>query len=280
MSRRARSDGGPRDATPVPVPEPTPVPVVDTHCHLDLMDGEIERALADAGAAGVATMLSVGIDVATSRWQAQLAAEHRQVWAAVAVHPNEAARGGAGEADLAEIGRLAALPQVRAVGETGLDHFRTEGEDGRARQVDSFRAHIDIAKRAGKALVIHDREAHESVLQVLREEGPPPVTVFHAFSGDENFARRCAEQGYLMSFAGNVSFANAPALRAAAAAVPADLLLVETDAPFLTPVPFRGRPNGPHLIPLTLRALATARGEELEQTCAAVARNAARAFGW
>jgi TatD DNase family protein len=264
----------------VPAPEPLAVPVIDAHCHLDLMDGDVAANVALAQSVGIATVLTIGVDVATSRWQAQVAEEHPAVWAAVALHPNEAAQGAATDEALQEIARLAALPQVRAVGETGLDHYRTEGADGHARQERSFRAHIAIAKDTGKALVIHDRDAHHDVLRVLTEEGPPPVTVFHAFSGDAAFARRCADAGYLMSFAGNVSFANAPTLREAAAVVPAELLLVETDAPFLTPVPYRGRPNGPHLIPLTMRVLAEVRGEDLDVTCAAVAANAARAFGW
>jgi len=280
VSKRTRHDGGPRDASPVPPPEPLSVPVVDAHCHLDLMDGEVDANVALARSVGVSTVLTIGVDVPTSRWQAQVAAEHLYVWAAVGLHPNEAAQGAATDEALREIARLAALPQVRAVGETGLDYFRTEGAEGHARQESSFRAHIQIAKDCGKALVIHDRDAHEQVLRVLAEEGAPAVTVFHAFSGDAEFARRCADAGYLMSFAGNVSFANAPTLREAAAVVPAQLLLVETDAPFLTPVPYRGRPNGPHLIPLTMRALAQARGEQVDLTCAAVAANAARAFAW
>lgn len=270
--------GAPREGGPVPAPERLPVAVVDAHCHLDLMGGAVAEHLAVARSVGVTTVVSIGVDVATSRWQAQVAAEFDGVWAAVALHPNEAAAGAATDEALAEIARLAALPQVVAVGETGLDHFRTVEAAGRAAQEVSFRAHIAVAKDSGKALVIHDRDAHGDVLRVLAEEGAPPVTVFHAFSGDAGFARRCADAGYLMSFAGNVSFANAPALREAAAVVPADLLLVETDAPFLTPMPFRGRPNGPHLIPLTMRALAAARGEELADTCRAVAANAGRAF--
>ena len=280
MSRRSRHDGGPRDATAVPAPEPLGSPVPDVHCHLDLMDGDVAANVSQARSVGVEPLLTVGVDLATSRWQAATAAAHPGVWAAVAIHPNEAARGAAADHQLAEIARLASLPQVRAVGETGLDFFRTEGAEPLSRQEASFRAHIAIAKETGKALVIHDRDAHDQVLRVLREEGAPPVTVFHAFSGDAGFARACADAGYLMSFAGNVSFANAPGLREAAAVVPEELLLVETDSPFLTPVPFRGRPNGPHLVPLTVRVLAEARGADLDHTCAAIAANAARAFGW
>jgi TatD DNase family protein len=195
----------------------------------------------------------------------------------VALHPNEAGRGAATPDALAEIERLAALPQVKAIGETGLDHFRT-GEDGRGPQEDSFRAHIAIAKRTGTALVIHDRDAHDDVLRVLAEEGAPERVVFHCFSGDPAMARTCADRGYWMSFAGNITFKNAGALREAATVAPADLLLVETDAPFLTPMPYRGRPNASYLVPLTMRALAEIRSDDLDALCAAVAANGRRAF--
>lgn len=272
MSRSALREG---DAPPAP--EPLAVEVVDAHCHLDLMGVPVDEALAAARSVGVRRVVTIGIDVGTSRWQAEVAGSHPDVYAAVAVHPNAAPRE-AGEAAYAEIAALAALPQVRAVGETGLDHYRT-GPAGHLRQEDSFRRHIAIAKERGKALVIHDREAHDDVLQVLAAEGAPERTVFHAFSGDEAMARVCAERGYVMSFAGNVTFKNAGPLRAAAAAAPRDLLLVETDAPFLTPMPYRGRPNGPYLIPLTLRALAEVRGEPAEELAAAVAATAERVFG-
>ena len=273
MNRGAGRVGG-----PVPAPESVPIPVVDAHCHLDLMEVDVTDALALAQSVGIATVVSIGVDVETSRWQARIAATHPDVWAAAAIHPNEAGLGRANDEALREIERLSLLPQVRAVGETGIDHFRTEGAAGHRLQESSFRAHIAIAKTAGKALVVHDRDAHDDVLRVLSEEGAPDRTVIHAFSGDVDFARACARAGYFCSFAGNVTFKNAPALRAAAAAVPPELLLGETDAPFLTPMPYRGRPNGPHLIPLTLRVLAAARDEDLDVTCAAVAANALRAF--
>lgn len=255
------------------------MPVADSHCHLDLMDGDLDTHLAQARSVGVTTVVSVGVDVPTSRWQTEVAARHPDVWAAVAIHPNEAGLGHATDEALREIEALAQLPQTRAVGETGLDHFRTETAEGHAHQEASFRAHIAIAKAAGRPLMIHDRDAHDDVLRVLSEEGAPDVVVFHAFSGDAAFARRCAAAGYHASFAGNVSFKNAEDLRTAAVVVPAGLLLVETDAPFLTPMPFRGRPNGPHLIPLTMRALAAARGDDLDELCDQVRRNAERVFG-
>jgi TatD DNase family protein len=260
-----------------PAPEPLAVPVLDSHCHLDLVGGDVGAQLDAARGVGVDTVVQVGIDVDSSRLSARVAAEHDGLWAAVALHPNEAGRGAATPEALAEIEQLAGLPHVVAVGETGLDHYRT-GEEGRAPQEDSFRAHIAIAKRTETALVIHDRDAHEDVLRVLAEEGAPDRVVFHCFSGDAAMARVCADHGYFLSFAGNVTFKNAGDLREAAAAAPQELLLVETDAPFLTPMPHRGRPNASYLIPLTMRALAEVRGDDLDALCAAVASNGRRAF--
>ncbi|MEU8526761.1 TatD family hydrolase [Streptomyces sp. NPDC048629] len=286
-----------KDAPP-PLPEPLLVPVADSHTHLDMQNGTVEEALARAAAVGVTTVVQVGCDVKGSRWAAETAAAHPEVHAAVALHPNEAprivlgdpdgwSRQGAREAGgdaaldeaLAEIDRLAALPEVKGVGETGLDHFRT-GPEGMAAQERSFRAHIEIAKRHGKALVIHDREAHADVLRVLGEEGAPERTVFHCYSGDAEMARTCAEAGYYMSFAGNMTFKNAQPLRDALAVAPLELVLVETDAPFLTPVPYRGRPNAPYLIPITVRAMAEVRGIEVDALCEALAANTALAFDY
>ncbi|MGA4802619.1 TatD family hydrolase [Streptomyces lavendulocolor] len=286
-----------KDAPP-PLPEPLGVPVADSHTHLDMQSGTVEEALAKAAAAGVDTVVQVGCDLKGSRWAAETAAAHPQVHAAVALHPNEAprivlgdpdgwSRQGAREAGgdaalddaLAEIDRLAALPEVKAVGETGLDFFRT-GPEGIAAQERSFRAHIEIAKRHGKALVIHDREAHDDVLRILAEEGAPERTVFHCYSGDAGMARICADAGYYMSFAGNVTFKNAQPLRDALAVAPLDLVLVETDAPFLTPVPYRGRPNAPYLVPITVRAMARVRGIDEEAMSTAIAVNTARAFDY
>ena len=261
-------------AEPPPAPEPLAGPAIDTHCHLDLVGGRIERVLAAAREVGVTRVVTVGVDVDSSRWCAQAAADHPDVYAAVAIHPNEAHR--ADDAAWAEIERLARRPGVVAVGETGLDYFRDSAPA--AAQEESFRRHIEIAKAAAKALVIHDRQAHEDVLRILEEQGPPRATVFHCFSGDAAFARRCADRGYLLSFAGTLTFANAPYLREAAAVTPLEQVLVETDAPFLAPVPYRGRPNAPYLIPLTLRALAAAQGRDLAQVTRAVWDNATRAF--
>jgi TatD DNase family protein len=251
--------------------------VADSHCHLDIMGGDVQAQLDLARSVGIDTVVQVGVDLESSRLSAELAERYDDVWATVALHPNEAGRGAATPEALQEIRRLAELPQVKAIGETGLDHFRT-GPDGQGIQEESFRAHIAIAKETGKALVIHDRDAHDDVLRVLREEGAPEVTVFHCYSGDAAMARVCADAGWYLSFAGPVTFKPNDELRAAAAVCPQDRLLVETDAPFLTPMPFRGRPNAPYLIPLTMRALAVTRGADLDELCHAVADNTRRAF--
>jgi TatD DNase family protein len=266
-----------------------PDEALDSHCHLDIMKVPVDDVLADAHAVGIRRVVTIGTDLASSRWAADCAAVHPDVYAAVAVHPNETEAAGTvpaegmpaermpAEAVLAAIEALAALPQVRAVGETGLDYYRDWAAP--AVQRDWFRAHIEIAKRTGKALVIHDREAHEDVLRILDEHGPPERVVFHCFSGDERMARQCAEAGYVMSFAGNLTFAGAQPLRAAAAAAPASLLLVETDAPFLTPVPYRGKPNAPWFAALTLRRLAEVKGMDTAELCQQVTGTAARVFG-
>jgi TatD DNase family protein len=268
-----------------PLPEPLRVPVADSHTHLDMQDGTVEEALSKAASVGVTTVVQIGCDVERAHWAAGMAAAHPSVHAAVALHPNEAPRlaekGGREALDtaLAEIEKLAALPQVLAVGETGLDYFRT-GEAGVAEQQRSFREHVAMAKRLDKALVIHDREAHEDVVRILREEGAPERTVFHCYSGDADMARVCAEHGWFMSFAGNVTFKSAQQLRNALAVAPPELVLVETDAPFLTPAPFRGRPNAPYLIPVTLRAMAEVTGMTEDALAGHVAANTARAFGY
>jgi TatD DNase family protein len=286
VSRSASSRAN-RRGEPPPSPEPLPAPAVDSHTHFDIAvggeerqptDAEVDAEIAAAVAVGVPRLVQVGVDVESSRWSAELAARHPNVLAAVALHPNEAGAGAATESALAEIDRLAAEPRVRAVGETGLDRYRT-GAEGWAPQEASFRAHIEIAKRHGIALVIHDRDAHDDVLRVLEDEGAPEHTVLHCFSGDAGFARACIERGYVLSFAGTLTFGNAGYLREAAAITPLDQLLVETDAPFLTPAPLRGRPNASRLVPHTVRALAEVTGTDLEQLCEALTQNAERIFG-
>jgi TatD DNase family protein len=238
-------------------------------------DATLREIMAAARAVGIARVVTVGTDVESSRWSAERAEEHDGVYAAVAIHPNEVA--GVPDGAIAEIEALARRPRVVAVGETGLDYYRDHAAPELQRRW--FRAHIAIAKRTGKALMIHDRDAHADVLRILAEEGPPPRVVFHCFSGDVAMVKTCAEAGYVMSFAGNVTFANAQPLRDAAAAAPPDLLLAETDAPFLTPVPYRGRPNSPAMTAYTLRCLAEVKGMALADLCDAVTATAERIFG-
>lgn len=272
-----------------PVPEPLPHPVVDNHCHLDIARGDLEtpalpvaEAIAAAAAVGVPRIVQIGCDLERARWAVAALADHPQLVAGVALHPNEAPLVvAAGRLDhaMAELEQLVrSHDRVRAVGETGLDFFRT-GEDGIAAQVESFRRHIDLAKRTDRTLVIHDRDAHDAVLRVLDEEGAPERWVMHCFSGDAAFARACLDRGAHLSFAGTVTFGNAAHLREALAMAPQDRLLVETDAPFLTPAPHRGRVNASYLIPITMRLMAQVRGEDLGELCVAVEANTDRAFG-
>lgn len=292
--------------TPPAAPEALRVRVADSHTHMDMQTPQVPEIIAAAEAVGVTPLVQVGVDLSSSRWAVEVAGQYPgKVWAAVALHPNEAPRvvhgdgaegveaddtdwtekarpaGGVAalEAELAEIDALAGLPEVVAVGETGMDTFRT-GPEGTRAQEESFRRHIAIAKKHGKALMIHDREAHDAVLRILAEEGAPERVVFHCFSGDADMAKVCAEHGYFMSFAGNITFASAEPLREAAHVAPAELILVETDAPFLTPKPYRGRPNAPYLIPLTLRTLAEVKGMDEDELATIVASNAHRAFGF
>lgn len=282
---RKRAGGSGRDLTRPESPEPLPVPVYDNHTHLEFEDGldvlDPQESLARAEAVGVGGVVQVGTDLETSGWGADLAGSDPRVLAAVALHPNEAPRLAAeGEltTHLSELSRLAVLPRVRAVGETGLDFFRT-GEDGRAAQIESFEAHIDIAKENGLALQIHDRDAHAAVVETLLRVGAPERTVFHCFSGDAALAHICNEHGWFMSFSGTVTFKNAPQLREALRTARPELVLVETDAPFLTPAPFRGRPNAPYLMPHTVRCVADTWERELDVTCEGLARNTERVYG-
>lgn len=271
--------------------DPTPLEqhVVDAHCHLELPYGDepvlpLEQALQRARRAGVDRIVQTGFDLRSSRWAVQVAQEHDGLIAAVALHPNEApaiaARDGmaALEEAWAEIDALASHPTVRAVGETGMDFFRT-GEEGREVQEQSFREHIRMAKRHDRTLVIHDRDAHADVIRVLLEEGAPDRVMFHSFSGDAAMAATCAEQGWFLSFSGTVTYKNAPHLREALALLPRDLVLVETDAPYLPPMPYRGQPNASYLVPLTVRLMAEVRGESEQDLAAAITDNAFRAFG-
>jgi TatD DNase family protein len=251
---------------------------VDNHCHLDIAGVPVAEALAESAVVGIPRIVQIGCDLDGAEWAVATARQHEAIVAGVALHPNEAPRLDDFEAAMARIEELAADPQVRAVGETGLDYFRTD-EGGRARQHESFRRHIALAKRLDKTLVIHDRDAHDDVLRLLDEEGVPDRFVMHCFSGDAAFARACLDRGGWLSFSGTVTFKNADYLRGALQVAPRERVLVETDAPFLTPVPYRGRPNASYLIPHTMRAMAQARGDDLEELCVAVEENTFAAFG-
>jgi TatD DNase family protein len=270
------------------LPERLPHPVVDNHCHLDIARGDDEPALAVdealrlAASVGVPRIVQIGCDLDGARWAVETAEAHDQVVAGVALHPNEApllAAEGRLDDALAEIELLAgSSDRVRAVGETGLDHYRT-GEEGRDAQHESFRAHIELAKALDKTLVIHDRDAHEDVLRVLDEVGTPDRWVMHCFSGDAGFARECLSRGAYLSFAGTVTFKNAASLRQALREAPLDRILVETDAPYLTPMPHRGRTNASYLVPLTVRSMAATREMDLTELCRAIEANTDSVFG-
>jgi TatD DNase family protein len=267
-----------REGEPLPVPERLPSPIVDAHTHLDACgakDAADVTALVDkAAAAGVTRVVTVADNLAAAQWAAAAATWDPRVFAAVAVHPTRTADFSA--ADRAVVEELARGPRVVAVGETGLDYYWDYSPP--AAQQEAFRWHIDLAKRLGKPLMIHDRDAHEDIYRILEEEGPPETVVFHCFSGDAGFAQRCVARGYVLSFAGTVTFRNARALREAVRLVPVYQLLVETDAPFLTPHPFRGRPNEPHGAAYTIRDIAQLTGADQEELCSAVNANAERIF--
>ncbi len=282
---KERSGDGRKNLRYPELPEPIVVPVYDNHTHLDIADGDDPLSLAEqldrAEAVGVAGVVQSSGDIESSRWAVAAAESDPRVLAAVAIHPNDApiyAEEGTLDDAIAVIDELAAHPRTRAIGETGLDFFRTE-EERRAPQHESFEAHIALAKKHGIAMQIHDRDAHDAVLETLARVGAPDRTVFHCFSGDAEMARICADAGYYLSFAGNVTFKNAQNLRDALRVAPRDRILVETDAPFLTPVPFRGRPNAPYLIPLTLRFLAAELGETPEALATQIAINTRAVYG-
>jgi TatD DNase family protein len=271
-------------------PESLPVPVADNHAHLDFPAGDeprtVERRIADAAAVGVDRIIQIGCDIESARWTVDAVMNHPALLGGVALHPNDAARHALGthtsrigyEEAFAEVAGLAVAPRIRVIGETGLDIFRT-GPEGRDAQVRSFRDHIALAKELGKVLQIHDRDSHAEVIEVLDRDGAPERTVFHCFSGDAGLARLCVERGWYLSFAGNLTFENASTLRAALAVTPLSRVLVETDAPFLTPHPHRGAPNAPFLIPLTMREVARVLGVELAEACAAVSATTDDVYG-
>lgn len=261
-----------------PPAEPLPVEIVDAHTHLDACGAkdaaDVTAMLDRAAGAGVGRVVTVADDLAAARWAAEAATWDERVFAAVAVHPTRTAE--FSDEDRAVVEDLARRERVVAVGETGLDFYWDYSPP--AAQEEAFRWHIDLAKRVGKPLMIHDRDAHEDIWRVLEAEGPPETVVFHCFSGDLDFARRCVDRGYVLSLAGTVTFRNARALREAAVHIPTYQLLVETDAPFLTPHPFRGRPGEPYCAAYTLRDLAQLRGADVGELATAVAANAQRVF--
>ncbi|MDQ1206372.1 TatD family hydrolase [Microbacterium sp. SORGH_AS_0862] len=276
---------GSRDVSYPPSPEPLGVALYDNHCHLEIQDGDeamsLDEQLERAASVGIVGVVQAGGDIESSRWSAWAAASHPRVLAAVAIHPNEApayAAAGRLEEAIAAIDELAAQPRVRAIGETGLDFFRTEPE-GLGAQHESFEAHIALAKKHDIAMQIHDRDAHEAVLETLERVGAPERTVFHCFSGDADMARIAAERGYHLSFAGNITFKNAQNLRDALAVTPLDHILVETDAPFLTPTPYRGRPNAPYLVPVTVRFMAAELDMDPDELAAQLAANTLAVYG-
>ena len=278
-------NGNSRDLSYPPLPEALTVGVYDNHTHLEIADGDEQidyrEQLDRASSVGIRGVVQVGGDLETSRWSAEMASREPRMVAAGALHPNEAPRyEAAGELDaaLTEIDDLASRPRVRAVGETGLDFFRT-GPEGRDAQRRSFEAHIEIAKKHGLAMQIHDRDAHQEVIETLLRVGAPERTVFHCFSGDADMARLCADNGWYLSFAGTVTFKNARNLRDALQITPRSQILIETDAPFLTPAPFRGRPNSPYLIPHTLRAMAAHLDTEVSMLAAQISSNTELVYG-
>jgi TatD DNase family protein len=273
------------DRTLAPQPEPLLVPTVDAHAHLEIVTNaapdseEVRKVLDDARDAGVDRVVQVGYSAEQSQWCVD-AADHwkGRVLAAVALHPNEAPVVEDLEHDWSIIAKLAEHPRVRAIGETGLDYFRTPPEL-RKRQQESFKWHIELSKKHKKALVIHDRDSHDDVLSVLLEVGAPEQTIFHCFSGDLEMAKICIERGYILSFAGTVTFKNAPQLREAVKIVPADQLLVETDSPFLAPSPHRGALNTPAQIANIVRAMADERNVSDAELATTLSNNAERIFG-
>ncbi|GLY14611.1 TatD family hydrolase [Kineosporia rhizophila] len=286
MSKKKNNDG------PVPVPPALPLPVVDNHTHLDHVRGTdvgevaqfeaVEALITQAVSVNVTRMVQIGCDLPAARWTVQAVDRFPQLLGGVALHPTEATKhAAAGDFTTAfdEIEKLAEHPRVRVVGETGLDHYWVDDEAGRAAQEESFRRHIDLAKRLGKALQIHDRDAHDDVIRVLESEGAPEKTVFHCFSGDAAMARLAADRGWYLSFAGTVTFKNAADLREALAAVPLEQVMVETDAPYLTPMPHRGRPNASYLVPLTVRFMAETLGRDLDEMCATLSATSETVYG-
>ena len=280
------ADGSTRDMRYPPLPQPLEVGTYDNHTHFDFADGEKPftptEQLDLANSTGILGVVQVGVTLESSIWSARLASKEERVLAAVALHPNEAPLYETQDALAAAIGEIESLasePRVRAIGETGLDFFRTEGDAAIKLQHQSFEEHIRIAKDNNIALMIHDRDAHQEVFETLRRVGAPEKVVMHCYSGDLEFAKICADNGWLMSFAGNITIKRNQHLRDALEWAPKELLLVETDAPFLTPEPYRGRPNASYLVPITVRKMAEVRGIDANEMAAQLTENTLRVYG-
>jgi len=280
------ADGSTRDMRYPPLPEPLEVGTYDNHTHFDFADGDKPftptEQLDLANATGILGVVQVGVTLESSIWSANLASREDRVLAAVALHPNEAPLYETQDAlatAIGEIELLAKQPRVRAIGETGLDFFRTEGESAIKLQHHSFEEHIRIAKENDKALMIHDRDAHQEVFETLKRLGAPDKVVMHCYSGDLDFAKLCADNGWYMSFAGNITIKRNQHLRDALEWAPKELLLVETDAPFLTPEPYRGRPNASYLVPITVRKMSEVRGTDANELAGQLTANTLAVYG-
>ncbi|MHB8781781.1 MAG: TatD family hydrolase [Candidatus Geothermincolia bacterium] len=249
--------------------------LIDTHAHLDLIDASCEQIVRKAGAAGVACIIDVGIDLESCRKAVAMAQASPQVYAAIGIHPHDASS--IDDAVLGQLRELAAHPKVVAIGETGLDFYRNRSP--RDAQERGFRLQIELACELGLALVVHDREAHARTLELLSEASlPPGRVVLHCFSGDAHMAEACLELGCHISLAGPLTFSNARSLREVTAALPLERLLLETDSPFLSPHPHRGKPNSPARLPLIAAALADVLGVTPEEVASATTANARRVF--
>lgn len=290
---RSSSTGEPSKQSSKPIefppnPEPLEVAIYDNHCHLEFeFDDDLgvmpwQENLTRAGAVGIKGVVQVGVTLQSSKWCAQIAANDPRVLAAVALHPNEAplyeTKSALADA-IAEIELLATQPRVRAIGETGLDFFRTEGAKNIELQQFSFEEHIRIAKENNLALMIHDRDAHDQVVATLKRVGAPEKVVFHCYSGEPDLAEICNANGWYMSFAGNITIKRNQHLRDSLVLANKELILIETDAPFLAPEPYRGRPNAPYLVPITARFMAQTRGDDLNELCTQLAKNTETVYG-
>lgn len=280
------ADGNRKNLSYPELPEPLLVGTYDNHTHLEIADGDQPMDYQDhmslAAQVGILGAVQVGVTLESSKWCAEVAAKDSRLLAAVAIHPNEAAQYESLQKldqDIDAIADLASKPRVRAVGETGLDFFRTEDLKGIEQQHYSFERHIEIAKQNNLALQIHDRDAHEEVVQTLLRVGAPDKVVFHCYSGDLELAKICKDNGWYTSFAGNITIKRNQHLRDSLMAMPTNRILVETDAPFLTPEPLRGRPNAPYLVPITVRFMADQLGMDANELSGQIAANTIEVYG-